>query len=171
MSIARYLWGMPICLALLTQPVFATDQSTLTFQDLLKMPVGAQGLEISPFAWRMQGQKIRLIGYMVQSELHGVGEFYFAAMPLHISEWADGPANDLPASTVLVKLDPHQKHWLVEHKSGAFALEGTWSVGRQEDAKGTVSWFQLQLPVDAVLEQPNAVATQQSHKHAHALIR
>ena len=84
---------------------------------------------------------------MVKSEESAIGQFYFAPLPLQMSEHADGPANDLPASAVLVKLDPSQANWAVSHKTGSLVLEGTLLVGRHEDKQGNVSWFQLQLPV------------------------
>jgi hypothetical protein len=95
----------------------------------------------------MHGHNVRLRGFMVKSEEDATGYFYLTPMPIQMSEHADGPANDLPASTVLVKLDPSQANWAVAHKAGALVLEGTLLVGRHEDAQGTVSWFQLQLPV------------------------
>jgi hypothetical protein len=83
----------------------------------------------------------------LKSEEDSIGQFYFAPLPIQLSEHADGPANDLPASAVLVKLDPSQANWAISHKAGALVLEGTLRIGRHEDAQGTVSWFQLQLPV------------------------
>jgi len=147
MAFVRFIFVLAISALLASPHAYATDLSLLSFADLLQHPIGPQGLEIAPSAKKMQGQNVRLRGYMVKSEEDAIGQFYFAPVPLQMSEHADGPANDLPASAVLVKLDPSQSNWAVTHKAGQLVLEGTLLVGRQEDAQGTVSWFQLQLPV------------------------
>jgi hypothetical protein len=129
------------------QNAYANEVPILSFGDLLQRPIGPQGLVIMPGAMRMQGQSVRLRGFMVKSEEDSVGQFYLAPLPIQMSEHADGPANDLPASTILVKLDPSQASWAVTYKAGPIILEGTLQVGRHEDLEGTVSWFQLQLPI------------------------
>ena len=125
----------------------AVESPLFHFGDLLQHPIGPQGLEITQKAKSIHGQNVRLRGYMVKREEDSIGQFYFAPLPIQLSEHADGPANDLPASAVLVKLDPSQANWAISHKAGALVLEGTLRIGRHEDAQGTVSWFQLQLPV------------------------
>jgi hypothetical protein len=143
----RFILGATISVLLAVHNAYAVDIPLLNFSDLLQHPIGPQGLEISPNAKSLHGQNVRLRGYMVKSEEDSIGQFYFAPVPIQLSEHADGPANDLPASAVLVKLDPSQANWAVSHKAGTLVLEGTLRVGRQEDAQGTVSWFQLQLPI------------------------
>jgi hypothetical protein len=147
MAYLKFILIISIGSLLCLHNAFATDVNLLNFSDLLQQPIGPKGLEIAPRAKRMQGQNIRLRGFMVKSEEDAIGQFYFAPMPIQMSEHADGPANDLPASTVLVKLDPSQASWAVPHKAGPIVLEGTLQVGRHEDSEGTVSWFQLQLPM------------------------
>ena len=147
MAFVRFILGIACCTLLAFNNAYAVDTPFLSFGDLLKHPIGPNGLEIAPNAKSMQGHNVRMRGFMVKSEEDSIGQFYFASMPIQMSEHADGPANDLPASTVLVKLDPSQANWAVAHKAGALVLEGTLLVGRHEDAQGTVSWFQLQLPV------------------------
>jgi hypothetical protein len=144
----RFILSFSLGMLLTTVPnAYATDAPILNFGDLLQQPIGPQGLVIAPTAKRMQGQSIRMRGFMVKSEEDAIGQFYFVPMPIQMSEHSDGPANDLPASTVLVKLDSSQASWAVPHKAGPIVLEGTLQVGRHEDSDGTVSWFQLQLPI------------------------
>ena len=147
MTLLRFLLGIAAVALMALHNAHAVEPTWLNFGDLLRHPIGPQGLEISTNAKSLQGQRVRLRGFMVKSEEDAIGEFYLAPVPLQMSEHADGPANDLPASAVLVKLDPSQANWAVSHHAGALVLEGTLLVGRHEDAKGTVSWFQLQLPV------------------------
>jgi len=146
-AFVKFLISVALCLLLSLHNAYAIDPPIFNFGDLLQQPIGPQGLEVTPSALRMQGHNIRLRGFMVKREEDAIGQFYFAPMPIQMSEHADGPANDLPASTVLVKLDASQASWAVPHKSGPIVLEGTLQVGRHEDSDGTVSWFQLQLPI------------------------
>lgn len=147
MTLVRFLLGIAAVALFVLNNANAVEPSWLNFGDLLRHPIGPQGLEISTNAKSLQGQRVRLRGFMVKSEEDAIGQFYLAPVPLQMSEHADGPANDLPASAVLVKLDPSQSNWAVAHKAGPLVLEGTLLVGRHEDSQGTVSWFQLQLPV------------------------
>ena len=147
MAFVRFILSVAVSALLALHNAYAVDTPLLSFGDLLQHPIGPNGLEIASNAKSMQGHNVRLLGFMVKSEEDSIGYFYLTPMPIQMSEHADGPANDLPASTVLVKLDPSQANWAVAHKVGALVLEGTLLVGRHEDAQGTVSWFQLQLPV------------------------
>ena len=147
MAFVRFILGIAVVVLFALHNANAAEPPLLNFGDLLQHPIGPQGIEISPNAQALQGQSVRLRGYMVKSEEAAIGQFYFAPVPLQMSEHADGPANDLPASAVLVKLDPSQANWAVSHKAGALVLEGTLQVERHEDTRGTVSWFQLQLPI------------------------
>lgn len=147
MTFVRFILGITFVVAIGSHNAQAVEPPLLNFGDLVRHPIGPQGLEISPFAKSVQGQSVRLRGYMVKSEESAMGQFYFAPLPLQMSEHADGPANDLPASAVLVKLDSSQANWAVSYTAGALVLEGTLLVGRYEDTQGNVSWFQLQLPI------------------------
>jgi len=146
-AFVRFILSVAVSALLALHNAYAVDTPLLSFCDLLQHPIGPNGLEIASNAKSMHGHNVRLRGFMVKSEEDATGYFYLTPMPIQMSEHADGPANDLPASTVLVKLDPSQANWAVAHKAGALVLEGTLLVGRHEDAQGTVSWFQLQLPV------------------------
>ena len=147
MALARFILCAATGVLLALHHAHAVESPILHFGDLLQHPIGPHGLEITQKAKSIHGQNVRLRGYMVKSEEDSIGQFYFAPLPIQLSEHADGPANDLPASAVLVKLDPSQAKWAISHKAGALVLEGILRIERHEDAQGTVSWFQLQLPV------------------------
>ena len=132
---------------LLIPVTYSQELPQLYLNELIILPTGSLGIQVSPKALSFQGKKVRLSGYMVKSEESPIGKFYFSPIPIQLSEHADGAANDLPASAVLVKLDSSQANCVVAHKTGVIVLEGTLLVGRQEDAQGAVSWFQLQLPI------------------------
>lgn len=147
MAFIRFILCAATGVLLALHHAHAVESPILHFGDLLQHPIGPHGLEITQKAKSIHGQNVRLRGYMVKSEEDSIGQFYFAPLPIQLSEHADGPANDLTASAVLVKLDPSQANWAISHKAGALVLEGILRIERHEDAQGTVSWFQLQLPV------------------------
>jgi len=132
---------------------------TLKFSDFHRRPVGPRGLELSPQLWAANGRLVRIVGYMVANEQPQPGRLLLTPRPLSMSEHADGDADDLPPSTVLVLLPPAQATELVAHQDGLIEFTGTLSVGRFEGGDGRVSWVQLQLPDGAVQSSvtPNVV--------------
>lgn len=140
----------PATAASTTAAMGAMDTAAeLSFRDFFQLPIGPQGLEISPTLRQHQGQTVRLTGYMVQQENTTPGQFLFTPRPVQMSEHADGEADDLPASTVLVQLAPEQADWMVPHVRGRIALTGQLHVGRQEGRDQRITWVQLQLPAAA----------------------
>ncbi len=122
----------------------------IRFQDFFTLPVGPQGLEISPALRQAHGQMVTLTGYMVQQEAPTPGEILLTPRPVQMSEHADGDADDLPPATVRVLLAAAQRDWAVPHVRGLVRLTGQLAVGRLEDDDGRVSWVRLQLAPDAV---------------------
>ncbi len=136
------------------QPTFAAKQTAaaqasapvdLDFRDVHERPVGARGLRLSEALRRADGQTVRLFGYVVQQEEPDSDRFFFSPVPLALSEHADGEADDLPASTVLVLLP--QADTTRPPAGRRIGLVGTLQVGRLEAADGRVSWVRLRLPV------------------------
>ena len=121
----------------------------LRFQEFFKLPVGPRGLEISDTLGSANGMPVSLIGYMVRQEGHAAGQFLLSPRPVQMSEVADGDADDLPVTAVLVFLDPTQKDWTVVHNRRPVLLNGVLNVGRREEADGRVSWIRLQLGPEA----------------------
>lgn len=142
------------------RPVDAASNSPteLKFSQFFKSPIGAAGLELSDALRAADGRPVRLVGYMVAQEQVRPGRFWLTPRPVRMSEHADGEADDLPAGTVTVLLDPAQRDRLVAHRNGLVALTGTLSVGRVEDETGRVSWIRLQLPSDALSDSPDSNA-------------
>jgi 1-acyl-sn-glycerol-3-phosphate acyltransferase len=121
----------------------------LNFQDFFQQSAGSKGLHITDTLRQADGQTIRLTGYMVQQEGASLGRFMLTPRPVQMSEHADGDADDLPATWVMVYLDESQKDFAVPHVRGRVELSGVLSVGRLEESDGRVSWVRLQLPMDA----------------------
>lgn len=126
------------------------DTQSLEFQSFFQSPIGPGGLVINDKVKQTNGKKVRIMGYMVKSEIPTQGTFILTPRPIQTSEHADGNANDLPAALCRVYLDPSQKDWLVLHSPGLISLEGIFSFNRVEDPDGTVAWFHLQLAPEAI---------------------
>jgi hypothetical protein len=122
------------------QPAKATS---ITFQEFFLAPIGPKGMQFSPKALALAGQAVAIRGFMVKTDLLQKGRFLLAPQALEVNEDDDGPANDLPVNTVLVKLAPPQAHLLIAHQEGPLRLEGTLDIGRQENSRGEVSWIRL----------------------------
>jgi hypothetical protein len=128
----------------------------LKFSQFFKSPIGPTGLELSDALRAADGRPVRLVGYMVAQEQARPGRFWLTPRPVRMSEHADGEADDLPAGTVTVLLDPTQQDRLVAHRNGLVTLTGTLSIGRVEDETGRVSWIRLQLPTNALSDSPDS---------------
>ena len=135
------LAGLCLAIGAAAEPVL-----TLKFSDFHRRPVGPRGLELSPALLAAHGRLVRIVGYMVANEQPQPGRLLLTPRPLSMSEHADGDADDLPPSTVLVLLPPAQATELVAHQDGLIEFTGTLSVGRTEAGDGRVSWVRLQLP-------------------------
>lgn len=138
------------------EPAPADAVADLKFAQFFKSPIGPAGLELSDQLRAVDGRPVRLVGYMVAQEQARPGRFWLTPRPVRMSEHADGEADDLPAATVTVLLDPAQRDRLVAHRNGLVTLTGTLSIGRVEDETGRVSWIRLQLPTDALSDSPDS---------------
>jgi hypothetical protein len=146
-----------------------TKVARLRMTDFFQFPVGPKGLQISPALREAQGKRVSLQGFVVQQEVAAPGQFLLTPRPVQMSQHADGEADDLPPSTVLVSLPADQKDWMVAYTSGLVEVVGMLDVGRQEGSDGRVSWVRLQLDSEAT-RRMNAVEFlsyrhAQQHKH------
>jgi hypothetical protein len=146
-----------------------TRQPTeLRFRDFFSLPIGPTGLDFSDTLKQANGQAVRLVGYMVQQENPVPGRFMLAQRPVQMSEHADGEADDLPAATVLVRLDASQQDWLVPHVRGLVSVSGTLKVGRDEAPDGRVSWVQLHLDAESARSMNASEMAGYLHQRQHA---
>ena len=138
--------------------------SRLRMTEFFQFPVGPAGLQFSPSLRQAQGKRVSLNGYIVQQEIATPGQFLLTPRPVQMSQHADGEADDLPPSAVLVSLPADQHDWMVAYTSGLVEVVGMLDVGRQEGADGRVSWVRLQLDSEAT-RRMNAVEFL-SYRHA-----
>jgi hypothetical protein len=139
----------------------------LSFDSMFKKPIGPAGLEISPVLMQADGKTVTLQGYMVLQETLAQGRFMFAQRPVQMSEHADGEADDLPPSVVMVMLPKPFEQSLVPHQHGIIALTGDLKVGRYEAADGRIVWLRLMLKPDALstMSAEQWQATMSAHHH------
>ncbi len=117
----------------------------LKFRDFFASPIGPRGLEMSATLKAAHGQRVRLTGYMVAQEDGSVGEFFLTPLPIRMSEHADGDADDLPPSTVVVVMPAPDSARPLPHTAGLLQLTGVLQVGRHELPGGRVVWLRLLL--------------------------
>ena len=129
----------------LAAPTLHSDITELKFRDFFRMPVSSRGLEPTPILLAHNGRKVRLTGFMVAREDAQAGSFLLTPMPVRMSEHADGDANDLPLSTVLVIMPHADQHRPLLHQDAPMQLTGVLEWGRQEMPDGSVNWLRLRL--------------------------
>ena len=118
----------------------------LSFQDFFQTPIGPKGLVLTEKVQALQDHGVRLSGYRVRTEMPTVGWFLLVPLPNQISPEEDGDANDLPANTVLVWLDPAHKRDVVPNDGAPLTVEGRFHWGAVVAPDGQTYWFSLQLP-------------------------
>ena len=123
--------------------IHASTPPELTFQEFFKTPIGPRGMEFTSKALALRGHEITLRGFMVKTDLLHQGRFLLAPKALEVNEEDDGPANDLPVHTVLVRLDPSQENLVLTHQEGIIQVQGKLELGREENSLGEVSWIRL----------------------------
>jgi hypothetical protein len=150
---AAGLFGAPALAQPPTAPVAAPGTADLpprlAFNRIFTQPIGPQGLSFSPDVLSRQGQRVRLVGYMVAREHVQTGRFMVTPLPVRMSEHADGEADDLPPATVTVLLPPDAAQQPVPHQDGLIELTGRLDIGRHEDDDGRVTWLRLVLDAAA----------------------
>ena len=127
------------------------DTPDLKFGDFFKRPVGPRGLEATPLLRSLDGQRVRIVGYMVRqdSTLGVTGLLVLAPLPVTMGEEDESFADDLPASAIYAHLAGGQKAQRLPHMPGLMALTGTLQLGAAAEPDGRRSMVRLLLD-DAV---------------------
>ena len=139
--------GVALAAALWLGAAGAQALPELRFQEFFS--TAAASPRISAALRQADGHAVRLTGYMVQQERPAMGRFMLTPRPVHMSEHADGDADDLPLAWAMVYLDASQQDFAVPHVRGLIELSGILHVGRLEEEDGRVSWVRLQLAPEA----------------------
>lgn len=128
-------------------PAGVTD---LALSDIYVMPIGPQGLELTPQAAALHGQRVRLFGFMVRQTKPAPGVAMLSPYPLVTNEIEYSLSDDIPANTVFVVI-PHFSDIAVPYTPGPLLLTGRFETTPREEADGRVSHLRLVLDEDAGL--------------------
>jgi hypothetical protein len=139
--VAAHRHGHKVLTKLPPPPPGITD---LKFNEFFVLPVGPLGLEPTEKLRSLDGQRVRLCGYMVRQERPPVGTFLFAAIPVQIHEHDNGLADDLPPATVRVAV-PTCREKPVPLAPDLMALTGTLHLGNRAEADRRVTFARLEL--------------------------
>lgn len=126
-------------------PVLPASTQVLRFEQFFRMPVGPRGLEPTPTLLALNGQRVRLFGYMVLHDSPSPGVFLLSPVPVTLAEQADGAADDLPPAVVTVSLPKALSGRVAPYVPGILMLEGILGVGDRDEPDGRRSLVRLQL--------------------------
>jgi len=116
----------------------------LKFSEFFVMPIGDRGLTLTVKLRSLEGQRVRMLGYMVRQEGGLPGQFLFTAMPVQLHDHDSALADDLPPATVHVTV-PTCLDRPVPYAPGLMLLTGTLNIGLHEEADGRMSVVRLAL--------------------------
>jgi hypothetical protein len=149
------------------------DAPVLGWRDFFKLPIGPRGLEPTDQLLRLRDQRVRVQGYMVQEEEPLAGLFMLTPTPVTMAELADGPADDLPATTLFVHVAGEHAQKIIGYRPGLWTLSGILRLGAQHEPNGRVSYVRLILddlqsvraPDNQIPTFHNAGARRPGHHH------
>jgi hypothetical protein len=116
-------------------------------RSIFKLPLGQYGLEFDSKFLSLNQHLVKITGYIVKSGEPALGNFLLSVRPVQLHRDDDGQADDLPASTIKVLLDPSQSNLKVPYAPGLHTFRGTLQIGRLDSTNEPVSWISLQLPI------------------------
>jgi hypothetical protein len=116
----------------------------LKFTDFFKLPMGRLGPEITDRVKNLDGVQVRILGFMVHQSEPWPNAFLLAPVPVQLHEEEYGQADDLPASTLYVRM-PEQNDAPVPFTPGLLLLTGTLHAGPRQIEGERRTWFTLDL--------------------------
>lgn len=117
----------------------------LRFQEFFQQPVGPRGLQASARLLALDGQRVRLVGYMVREAQAPAGRLILTAMPVLLGDEDEPLADDLPPAALFVHLAGAASQARLPHVSGLIQLQGRLQVGPLAEPDGHVSTVRLLL--------------------------
>lgn len=136
-------------------PPLPAGVSELKFSEFFVRPVGDRGLEVTEKLFKLDGKRVRILGYMVRQEAPSPGLFLLTPIPAQIHEHDNGLADDLPPSMLHVSV-PTLRDQPVPYVPALMLLTGTLSLGNRTEADGRISVVRLALdpPEPAAKQEP-----------------
>ena len=139
-------------------PPLPAGVTELKFNEFFVSPIGERGLTLTEKLRGLDGQRVRILGYMARQEAATPGKLLLAPLPVQVCEHDSEFADDLPPSTVHVFV-PACRDQRLPYTARLLLLTGTLSVGNREEADGRISVVRLTLdppPREAIARQPSA---------------
>ncbi len=127
-------------------PLGVTD---IDFSDFFNPVVGDRGMELTAKLRALDGQKIRLVGFMVRQTLPTPGVLLLAPQPILVDEIEYGACDDLPPQVVRVFV-PLPAGTPVPLSPGPLLLTGKLEIGQQPEPDGRNSFIRLCLDADTL---------------------
>ena len=121
------------------------DVADLRFRDFFALPVGPKGLAPSARLLGLDGQRVRIVGYMARQEVPSAGIVIVAALPVALGDEDESFSDDLPASALYVHLAPAERDRGVPWMAGLLSFSGVLRLGAQPEADGRISFVRLEL--------------------------
>lgn len=110
----------------------------LKFNEFFVNPIGDRGLTFTEKLRRFDGNRVRILGYMVRQGKPTPGAFLLAPVPVQLDEDHYGLADDLPAATLYVSVPDHREQ-IIPFTARPMLLTGTLSIGNREEPDGRIS--------------------------------
>jgi hypothetical protein len=129
-------------------PAATPNVVDLRFGEFFVMPIGPRGLVPTPRLLALDGQRVRLVGYMSHTETPTPGTFILAPLPITLGNEDEALADDLPATAVHVHLHAANRAAQVDYRPGLVALIGTLALGSAPEADGRMSFVRLELDAE-----------------------
>lgn len=123
----------------------ASGVTDLKFGEMFKMPVGPKGLEPSDKLGALNGQRVRLVGYVANAEEPTPGMLVLSPLPVVLGDEDEKLVDDLPPTAIFVHLSQAYAKQATPNFSGLVQLTGRLEVGAQEEADGHMSATRLVL--------------------------
>jgi len=120
----------------------------LKFGEFFKTPAGRYGIEPTERLVALAGKRVRMAGYIVGQDTPSPGRFILAPFRLTLATAADGPADDLPPTTVWVALPSSLQSADLPPVPVPVAVSGILSVGSAQEEHGRVSFVRITMEAD-----------------------
>jgi hypothetical protein len=125
-------------------PPAPTGVTDLKFSELCRLPVGPLGLEFTDRARALDGQKVRMLGYMIRQSQPSPWKILFSPVPMTLHEKEYGFAEDLPPTVVHAFTERHATP-IVPFTPGLLLLTGRLELGNRTEPDGRISSVRLFL--------------------------
>lgn len=125
----------------------------LDFSQFYRRPIGPRGLELTEEMRRLDGQRVRAVGYMVKYSFAEPGTFLLTPFPVQMDDCHYGLADELPPQTLHVTV-PERAGKRIPHQRGPLVLFGRLEVGQKAQPDGRD--FAVRLVLDETVAAASA---------------